>query len=103
MRKVMAVLLVLAMCVIATGCGEPKVIGGKWRDTVGVFSDSPAKHPCIKYEVSFGNVFWSVMLFKTIVAPIYFVGWSIQNPVGEICDGCLVLYAKTGIVSCPVK
>ena len=103
MRKVMAVLLVLAMCVVATGCGEPKVIGGQWRDTVGVLSDSNAKHPCVRYEVSYGNLLWVIVLSETIVAPVYFVGWSIQNPVGEICEGCLARYAGTGVASCPVK
>jgi hypothetical protein len=103
MRKVMAILVLLAMCVMSAGCGEPKVIGGQWRDTVGIFSDSNDKHPCIRYSVSAGNVFLSILFSEMIIVPIYFVGWSIQNPVGEICQGCFARYANTGVVSCPTN
>jgi hypothetical protein len=48
-------------------------------ETVGIFND---KNPEIEYEVIVGNVVWAIILFETIIAPIYFIGWSLQEPVG---------------------
>jgi hypothetical protein len=39
------------------------------------------KHDSIIYEPSLGNVVWSIVLIETVVAPVYFVGWSIMEPV----------------------
>ena len=35
----------------------------------------------VVYEVSLGNVVWSILLSETIIAPVYFVGWDIMQPV----------------------
>jgi hypothetical protein len=33
------------------------------------------------YEIIPGNVVWSVILIETIIAPVYFVGFSMFEPV----------------------
>lgn len=35
----------------------------------------------VVYEVSLGNVVWSVIGFETIVLPIWLTGWQIYEPV----------------------
>ena len=37
----------------------------------------------IKYEVIWGNLVLGILLCETIVAPVYFFGFSLFEPVGE--------------------
>jgi hypothetical protein len=73
---VMLGVMVLSM----TGCGQPRDINGVHYPTKGLITMSE-KDPNIVYEVSVGNVIWSVLLCETIVFPIYFLGFSMFNPV----------------------
>lgn len=68
----------LALLALLTGCGKPKIIHGTRYETQGLFTE---KNPSIHYEVSAGNVVWSILLIETIAFPVYFVGFSIWNPV----------------------
>lgn len=80
MKKYIAGLLILT--VILSACGHPQkiTVGGTVRKypTVGLFSN---KSKDICYEVSVGNVVWSIILIETIVFPVYFIGFSIMNPI----------------------
>lgn len=79
MKKFITYLVVVSMLCLTMACGDTKVINGVEYDTVGLMSE---KNPDIEYRVIFGNIVWSVLLVETIFAPIYFLGWSIQEPVG---------------------
>jgi len=86
MKKLVAV--VLAASLALAGCGDPRNLptgpGGeqKFYPTYGLFNQSTAKSDKVCYELSVGNVIWSIILIETIVFPIYFIGWSLFNPVG---------------------
>lgn len=54
---------------------------GKHYPTHGILNESSSKSKHMCYEISWGNVFWSVVLVETIVFPVYFVGFSLFNPV----------------------
>jgi hypothetical protein len=60
----------------------------------GLFTQSSAD-PNVKYEASAGNAIWSIILIETIIAPVYFVGWSIMTPVSTV-DGCTHCPCETG-------
>lgn len=81
-NKVIASILILVFMVFAVGCGQPKSINGVTYDTYGVLNADTHKNPNIKYEISVGNVVWSILLFETVIAPVYFFGFDIYNPVG---------------------
>jgi hypothetical protein len=73
-------MIVSALTVLAlASCADSKVIQGTEYDSIGIFHD-PA--PCIDYDVVVGNVIWAVILSETIVMPVYFLGFSIKEPVG---------------------
>ncbi len=78
--------LIAAMLLVATlaGCGHPLVAmtpqGWKEYPTVGLFNEEKRSND-VCYELSMGNVIWSIILIETIVFPVYFVGWSIFNPI----------------------
>jgi hypothetical protein len=76
MKKIIVMLMVCVFMLV--GCGEDKRIGKVEYKTQGVFTE---KNPNIHYEISIGNVVWSILLFETVVFPVYFIGWSIYNPV----------------------
>jgi hypothetical protein len=48
--------------------------------SVGLFNQDD-KDPNVVYKLCVGNTIWSIVLVQTLVAPIYFVGWSILEPV----------------------
>jgi len=53
----------------------------KRYDSVGLFNTlNKADHVC--YSVIVGNAIWSIILVETVVFPVYFIGWSILEPVG---------------------
>lgn len=80
--RLIAVVAILSL----VGCGRPlevKMPGTTVTHvypTVGLFT-LDQRSPDICYEVSVGNVIWSIILIESIVFPVYFVGWSIMNPV----------------------
>lgn len=81
-KKLIAVVL-MAMVLFMTGCGDTKKINGVTYDTYGLLS--PEKHnPNIEYEVIWGNVFLGVLLVETIIAPVYFFGFSLFEPVQPV-------------------
>jgi hypothetical protein len=79
--KTFAILVTLITFTSIASCGSPKVINGKHYDTYGLINKDDIRNPNIRYEVSYGNVFWSIVLVETIIAPIYFFGFSLYNPI----------------------
>lgn len=82
MKKI-AMIMAMLMCVSClTACGNDKIIDGKMYETKGILT-LDEKDPNIQYKVIVGNVVWSVLLCETFVFPIYFVGFSLYEPVGK--------------------
>lgn len=81
--KILIVLLVsIALMSMTSGCSDTKEINGVTYDTYGLFNKDEVKNPNIQYKLVIGNIVWSVILFETIVAPIYFLGFDMYEPVG---------------------
>ena len=74
--------LLCVFLIFLTGCGNTKVINGIEYDTYGLLNADNKKNPQIEYEVIWGNVIWGCILSETIIAPVYFFGFSIFEPVG---------------------
>jgi hypothetical protein len=81
MKKFIATFVLTAFTFLTVGCGQPKTIDGVTYDTYGFMNADTKKNPKIKYEISTGNVIWSVILFSSVVAPVYFIGFSLYNPI----------------------
>lgn len=65
-----------------TGCGSDKTINGVKYGTYGLFNKSEQRNDDIAYKLIVGNLVWSIILVETIIAPIYFIGFSMYEPVG---------------------
>jgi len=81
MKKIIATLVLISFAFLVVGCGQPRTIDGVTYDTYGFINSDTKKNPKIKYEVSTGNVIWTVILFGSVVAPVYFLGFSLFNPI----------------------
>lgn len=79
-----SIAVVVALSLFAAGCGKPQYLGDgkdqKYYPTYGLFNEGSSKSRHVCYEISVGNVVWSIILIETIIFPLYFVGWSIYNP-----------------------
>lgn len=78
--------LLLSVFFIATmvSCADNKTIDGREYETYGVFNRDEIKNPCIHYTLSVGNAVWGVLLFETVIFPIYFYGFSLYEPQYKI-------------------
>ena len=89
---IMKKILVIGLCVaMLAGCGHPQelTVNGKTKEypTYGLFNQDTSKSENVCYEPSFGNVVWSVIGIENIVMPVYFIGFSIFNPVSVKVNG----------------
>ena len=75
-------MMIAVFCVTILGCGNTKNINGVTYDTYGLFNQADKKNDAIQYRIIIGNIVWSCILVETIIAPIYFLGFSIYEPVG---------------------
>lgn len=74
--------LILTLSLTLAGCADNKVINGTTYETYGLLNRDEVRDPNIVYTISTGNVIWGILLCETIVAPLYFFGWSIYEPEG---------------------
>lgn len=82
MKKMISILLCVVFVVsMLTSCADNKVIDGTEYETYGLFNSDELKDPCVKYEFVWGNLIWGAILVETVIAPIYFFGFSIYEPV----------------------
>lgn len=78
-----AIIFVMMLAILGLfGCGSKMEINGKEYDTYGLLNRDAERSSCIKYKVITGNVVWGILLSETVVAPIYFFGFSMYEPVG---------------------
>jgi hypothetical protein len=80
MTKRLLVILVV-MSFVLSACGQPLTTSTKTYPTYGLLNEGGSKSKDVCYEMSVGNVVWSIILVETIIAPIYFIGFSLYNPV----------------------
>lgn len=80
MKKTLIVALLSASLM---ACASPRTLSdGNTYVPYGLVNEKEDKNSKVQYEVSGGNIFWSVVFSATIVAPVYFIGWRLYQPVG---------------------
>lgn len=75
----------MILALLTLGCADDKVLNGINYESVGLLNTNK-KSADVCYEVVFGNVIWSALLFETLVMPVYFVGFSMFEPVSLRAD-----------------
>lgn len=97
MKRAISSLLMIIMLVTLSGCGDDMYIQKHKYETYGILNEDDVKNPAVQYQVIWGNVIWGVVLIETIVAPIYFFGFSMWEPVG-IKDASKFPPSELGII-----
>lgn len=82
-KRIIIIVIIMAMLSQITGCGETKIIKGIEYDTYGLLNSGEKQNPNIQYEIIWGNFLLGIVFFETIIAPIYFFGFSLFEPIGE--------------------
>jgi hypothetical protein len=83
MKKVVSLIMVIAMLFVASGCGDDMMINGRLCETYGLINEEGNKCEDARYRIIVGNFIWGIVLFETfLIAPIYFFGFSLWEPVG---------------------
>ena len=82
-KKIFIIAMVTLFLLTTISCGNTKKINDVTYDTYGLINKDDKKNPNIKYRLIIGNIILSCLLVETIVAPIYFLGFSIYEPVRQ--------------------
>ena len=80
MKRIAAAFLSLFLIFSTIGCGDELLANGIVYETKGPLSSVP-RNSCVNYKVITGNVVWGIILIETVIAPIYFFGFSLWEPV----------------------
>ena len=90
-------LLALAAVLALTACSQDANLATgpngevEHHRTYGFYNQDERRSDKVCYRLSVGNVVWSVLLFETIIAPFYFVGLDLFEPVSVRDEkGCKV-------------
>lgn len=83
MRKMISLFVAIALAASLSACARPMTICGVTYDSYGLANQDDKKNPEVQYEVVWGNVVWGALLFETVIAPIYFFGFSLFQPIGK--------------------
>ena len=86
-KVISGIVCVMYILSMTMACADSKIIDGIKYDTYGLINKDDNKHPDIKYELVVGNIVWSCLLVQTVIAPIYFLGFSIYEPVRKKYPG----------------
>jgi hypothetical protein len=78
MRSLLALVLV---AVLFCACSDVKTLGGKTYDTYGLINKDDVQNSNVRYEPCWGNIVWGAILFETVIAPIYFFGFDMMEPI----------------------
>lgn len=78
MKKFLAPLIALSL--MLSGCADPMTVNNETYESYGPLNEGANKSDKVCYRVVAGNVVWSIILIETIIAPIYFLGFSIMEP-----------------------
>lgn len=84
MKKIISIILILSLFILFSGCGNTKIIEDSKYDTYGLLDEDDKRNLDIEYRLITGNIVWSIILCATIVAPFYFIGFSLYEPVKKL-------------------
>lgn len=86
MKTIKIVLLFLVLASLFTSCAEPKNFKDKngkefTAQPFGWGNESAQKIDTVVYQISIGNVAWSILTSETVIVPVILTGWYLYEPV----------------------
>lgn len=86
MFKRLAAVTLLASTIVATGCGNDLNACGQNFETYGLINANEVQQEGVKYRTIMGNVIFGALFFPGVIAPVYFFGFSMYEPVSANCE-----------------
>lgn len=78
-------LLILTLCFVVCSCADDRTFmdaqNKPFKAKPYGWINPSDKMPGVEYELSIGNVIWSVIFSQTIVAPVILTGYYLYEPV----------------------
>ena len=82
MKRFVAVICVMFLIIAYVGCGTGQNVNGKYCDTYGFLNEEDRCEE-VQYKIITGNFIWGIILVETVIAPLYFFGFSLYEPVSK--------------------
>jgi len=84
--KLLKTTIIILLSSLLMSCAEPKTFtdnNGKKFTAVpyGIGNETSVKLDTVVYQISSGNVIWSIIGCETIVVPVVLVGYQLWEPV----------------------
>ena len=80
--KTISIIILAIFILTILGCGDSKIINNKTYETYGLINKDNVYNPNIKYKPIWGNIILGILLVETVIAPLYFWGFSSFEPIG---------------------
>jgi len=74
--------ILIALLFLFASCSKNYQDGLTTYEPYGLLNKDDKKVPAVKYELCIGNLVWGCLLVETIIAPVYFFGFDLWEPVG---------------------
>jgi len=85
MKRIIFTILVVMLMSLTSCCFTDKMeIEGQVYETYGLLNKDENKDPLVEYKLSFGNIVLGAVFCETVIAPIWFFGFDLWEPVGLI-------------------
>lgn len=84
MIKLITILLIsITLLLISCAHNKTLIVDGKQTiaEPYGWANSDARKNDKVIYELSAGNICWSIILSETVVVPVYLTGWKLFQPV----------------------
>jgi len=86
MRIIKILSLFIIMMSLLTSCAEPKKFKNEKGESFtaepfGWANEKSQKLDTVVYQISVGNIAWSIILSETVFVPIILTGWYFYEPV----------------------
>ena len=97
------ILLIITLCFVVCSCADDKTFVNEKGKTFtakpyGWANKNDEKIKNVTYDISVGNVVWSVIFSETIVIPVLLTGWYLFEPNSyELLEKDTLFYVKDSI------
>ena len=82
-KTILLIILVIMLLSMSSCCFTDKMeIGDQVYNTYGLINKDENRDPAIAYKLSWGNIVLGAVFCETIIAPIWFFGFDLWEPVG---------------------
>lgn len=81
-KRVSIFIIVVLMVITTSACSKNAIFNDVEYETYGFINKYEVRNTHIRYKIVWGNVLLGIVFFETIIAPVYFFGYDLYEPIG---------------------